>query len=461
MTSPGAALHSSNEVPTIRRSDGIGGTLAFRRDQLSFLKNGLDRHGDIFRFRLLGIPMVMVNHPEYVREVLVEKADRYDKNATLFKVVRPVLRTGLIVNADMELWYRQRRMMAPHFTPRTVTKFAHNMTDETVRMLDRWQSRSDTGEMLDVTDEIGQLALRIVNRSLFNADVSETAPVFEQAFATANGILAGFFRFPFPPLSVPTPSHRRLRQAISDMDDFVSGFIKARLAEDVDPGEEADLLTLLMHSVDEDDGKGMGLEQLHHEVLNICIGAFETTTNTLAWTFYLLSRHPEVEAKVHEEVDRVLEGRVPVFDDIPQLPYTRMVIDEVLRIYSPAYQTMRRAMVDDEIGGHHIPAGTNILINSYFLHRREDFWPDPEAFVPERHTPEGVASRPKHAYLPFGSGPRICIGKHFALTELILVLATVARTHRLVRPEGAPEVQPDPLITLHPRGGVHLRLATR
>lgn len=241
------------------------------------------------------------------------------------------------------------------------------------------------------------------------------------------------------------------------MDAFVSGFIKKRLNDEVATGEETDLLTLLLHSVDEEDGKGMDLEQLHHEVLNICIGAYETTTNTLSWAFYLLARHPEIEERLHAEVDEVLGGRVPAFEDLPKLVYTRMVVEETLRIYSPAYQFMRRAREEDEIDGYRMPAGANVLINSYFLHRHPDFWEEPERFVPERFTPEQVAQRPKHVYIPFGSGHRICIGKHFALTELTLVLATVARHHRLVMPEGAAEVHPEALITLHPKGGVHLR----
>ncbi|MFF9864549.1 cytochrome P450 [Streptomyces sp. NPDC013953] len=450
----------TREIPTIRRRDGLGGTLAFRNDPLHFLGAGLERYGDIFRFRPLGIPIVMVNHPDHIRHILVEKGESYDKDAVLFRVVRPVLRQGLIANADMELWRRQRRMMAPHFTPRTVGNFARNMTDETALMLQRWERRP--GDVLDVTDEIGQLALRIVNRSLFSAEVGATAQAFERAFGTANAILGAFFRFPFPPLNVPTPRSRKLHRAIDEMDTFVSTFIRARLAEETPAGEDADLLTLLLHSVDEEDGKGMDLEQLHHEVLNICIGAYETTTNTLSWAFYLLARHPEVEAKLQAEVDAALGGRsVPSFEDLPALPYTRMVIDETLRIYSPAYQFMRRAREEDTVGGYRVPAHTNILVNSYFLHRHPDFWEEPERFVPERFTPEAIAARPKHVYTPFGAGHRICIGKHFALTELILVLATVARRYRLTLPDATTEVVPEALITLHPKGGIHLRLEER
>lgn len=449
------------DIPTIRRRDKLGGTLAYRRDQLFFLGQGIERYGDIFRFRPMGIPIVLVNHPDYIQHILVDCGENYDKDVFLFKIVRPILRKGLIGNADIELWRRQRRMMAPHFTPKTVSSFVSNMTDEAVQMLARWDSRQDPGAALDITDEFGQLALRIVNRSLFSADVGKTAQDFERAAYTANSILGAFFRFPFPPLQVPTVSHLRLRRAMNQMDKFVSDFIALRLKGNSGDDESTDLLTLLLNSVDEEDGQGMSLEQLHDEVLNICIGGYETTTNTLSWALYLISRHPAVEAKFHAEVDRVLDGRIPAFDDLPRLTYTRMILDEALRIYSPAYQFMRRARTDDVVGGYRMPANTNVLINSYLLHRHPDFWDEPESFRPERFTPEQVNARPKHAYVPFGSGSRICIGKHFAHAELTLVLATIGRYHRLVALPGNPEVQPEALITLHPKGGIHLRLEHR
>lgn len=456
---------SLKELPTLTSRGGLGGALRFKRDQLGFLAAGVRRHGDLFRFRLLGVPMVLANRPDHIRHILVDEDDRYDKDTIIFKVVRPVLRNGLIAVADRELWRRQRRMMAPLFTPRTIAGFARNMTDETERMLDRWERRREADEaLLDVTDEIGQLALRVVNRSLFSADVSRAAQEFERAFGTANSILGSFFRFPFPPLSVPTPRHHRLRRAIDDMDRFVSDMINKRLGDEETtgaPGTPADLLTLLLRSMDEEDGTGMEAEQLHHEVLNICIGAYETTTNALSWALYLLARHPEVEGRLHDEVDRVLGGRIPQFEDLPRLVYTRMIIDETLRLYSPAYQTMRHAREEDAIAGYRIPAGSNILINSYLLHRHPEFWPEPERFAPDNFAPDRASVRPKHAYIPFGSGPRVCIGKHFALAELTLALAMVARRHRLVLPEDARKVEPEPLITLHPRGGIHLRLVRR
>ncbi|MZE78581.1 cytochrome P450 [Streptomyces xinghaiensis] len=446
-------------VPAVGLAERLRGGVSFRRDQLGFLQWAARTHGDIVRFRLFGIPMIMLNHPDHIYRVLVEQRTKYDKDALLYRLVRPVLRDGLIGNPGGELWQRQRRLMQPSFRPVIVARFAENMTDETTAMLERWERQYAPGAVVNVHEEFGELALRIVNRSLFSARVGRAARDFAEAFTEANALLGRFFKFPFPPLTVPTPAHRRLRRAIDRMDAFVASFVQRRTAE---PGDEVDLLTLLMNAVDEDgDGRGMEPEQLHHEVLNLVVGAYETTTNALSWIFYLLAAHPEVERKLHEEADAVLGGRVPRFEDMARTPYARSVVEETLRLYSPAWQFMRRARTEDRIGGFHIPARSNIYLNSYVLHRHPQLWDDPESFDPGRFSPERSAGRPRHAYMPFGGGERICIGQHFALTELHLVLLTLVRRHRFRLPPGQPPVRPQPLITLHPEGGVPLEVHPR
>ncbi len=428
---------------------------AFRRDPIAFLEAGLRRHGDIFRFRALGVPFIIVNHPDLVRHVFVDNSDNYDKNSWLYRVVRPVLRDGLIGNPGGEDWSSRRRLMNPSFLPATVALFARYMTEETVKMMDRWERKPGLGGTVDLTVEIGELVLHIVTKSLFSTSISQHIVDLQQAFHEANSILAGFFRFPFVPLTVPIPRHRRLRALIRRVDDMVLTFIHER-TNGTRRCDEPDLLALLMGSVDEETGKGLTVEQLKHEVLNVGIGAYETTTNTVAWAFYLLARHPEAEKRLQAEVEAVCGPRVPTYADLPRLRYTRMVIDETLRLYSPAWQTMRRAIHDDNVGGYHVPANSNVYLNSYLLHRHRDFWERPDDFVPERFSEEGIASRPKHVYAPFGAGPRICLGKYFALTELQLVVATISQRFSLRLQAGAQPVEALPLITLHPKDGVHL-----
>ncbi|NJQ03600.1 cytochrome P450 [Streptomyces zingiberis] len=478
--SPSAA---PRPIPTARPSRRADGSRPrFSSDQVGFLEQAADRYGDIFRFRLFGMPVIVLNNPDHIHQVLVGNRHKYDKEVLLYKLVRPVLRNGLITNPGGALYMRQRRMMQPAFRPAVVARFGEGMTDETTRMLDAWGERYRPGEVADLSQEFSELTLHIVTRTLFSAQVGETARRFAAAFTETNDILGRFFRFPFPPLSVPTPAHRRLREAIGRMDACVSEFIEhsttTRPAEQTDGqtaqagqdgtsgspsrgGQDIDLLHLLMNAVDEEDGGSMDLEQLHHEVLNIVVGAYETTTNAMAWTFQVLAEQPEIEARLHEEVDTVLAGRPPTMDDLRSTPYARRVVEETLRMYSPAWQFMRRAREEDTVGGHRIPAGANIYMNSYLLHRRPEYWENPEVFDPDRFTPERSAGRHKHAYMPFGAGERICIGQHFALVELHLVLLTIAQRYRFTRPAGQPPVKPKPLTTLHPGGGVHLEVRPR
>jgi cytochrome P450 len=445
-------------LPRVRTINPLGSTLAFRRDPLAFLSQIVQEYGDIVQFRILHIPMIVINHPAYYKHVYVDNHSNYDKDAYLFHIVKPVLRNGLIGNVGGESWLRQRRLMQPAFHHQRVAILGQIMTGKTFDMLDRWSEVEDRSQPLNITHEMGYLALQIVTKSLFSIDAGDHANKFEQAFSDAHEVLGSFVRFPFPPLSVPTPSHRRLRQAIKNMDAYVSIVINERLKSAQDHG---DLLSMLMQTVDEETGEGMSIEQLHHEVLNIMIGAFETTTNALSWAWYLLSQHPEVEQRFHEELDTVLQGRTPTVDDLPRLVYLRRIVDETLRLYSPAWQTMRRAKADDNIGGYHIPANSIIFLNQHTVHRHPAFWEDPDRFDPDRFLPERVAQRPKFAYIPFGSGPRICIGNGFALTEIQLALALVGQHYRLVWPEGQPPVKKLALITLHPKDGVRLCLEPR
>jgi cytochrome P450 len=452
-------------VPCVRRRDGIGGTLAFRRDPLSFLRGGLDKHGDIFKFRVLGVPLTLINHPDAVRHVLVENSENYDKNNLLYNIARVGLRTGLIANPGGEHWRRQRKLMNPSFLPRSVAHFARIMVDESNAVVDDWERTQRAGTPIDVGTELGELVLRIVMKSVFSVESGSTVDL-QRIFHELNTRFANYLKFPFPPLFVPMPRHARIRKLIRDADDRVFGLIRERLDGGTASGgavdtTEPDLLSLLMAATYEESGGHMTIEHLQHEVGNILTGAFDTTTNTVAWLFYLLARHPVAQQRLFDEVDAVCAGRLPSYDDLPKLKFLRMAIDETMRMYPPGYQIMRRAIQDDVLLDHHVPANSNVLVNTYLLHRHAAFWSHPESFDPDRFSPEETAKRPKHVYAPFGAGPRICIGKYFALTELCLIIATISQRFRLELQPGAPAVEVEPLITLNARGGIHLRLEAR
>ncbi|WP_436493812.1 cytochrome P450 [Actinokineospora sp. HUAS TT18] len=458
--------HVVSGVPTIRRPrripnlsvvDQIVGVHAIRKDQVGFLYKVIQEYGDIAWVRVLGIKMAMVNHPDFFEHILVRNHENYTKNTFLFRAVEPILRGGLIGNVGGEPWRRQRRIMQPSFHRPQVAGFAENMTDETSRMLRRWDHQYKPGDVVNVSTELGQLAMRIVFRSLFGADIGDRGKSIEDMFLEANQIVGGFFRFPFPPINWPTPGHLRLKKIIRTMDGYVSDVIDSRIDSDE---EHHDLLNALLNAVDH-DGTGMSPLQLHREVLNLIIGGYETTSNTVSWLMYMVGQHPDVQAKLHAEVDSVLGGRVPGFDDVLKLTYTRQVVDETLRLYTPAWQTMRSSVEEDEICGYRIPAKSDLYLNMFTLHRHRDYWTDPDTFEPDRFLPSEVAKRPRHAYIPFASGPRNCIGKHFALTELVIILAMITQAYRVVIPEKLRDVQVEPLITLHPKGGVHLRMDRR
>jgi cytochrome P450 len=456
---PASSPRALKPVPRVRSRDGIGGTLAFRRDPLKFLQRASALHGDVFKFRVLGVPLTLVNHPDAVRRVLVENSDNYDKNNLLYNIARVGLRTGLIANPGGEHWRRQRMLMNPSFMPRSVAHFAGIMAAETAGLLEEWERAQRIGTQLDVGTELGELVLRIVMKSVFSVESGNTVDL-QRIFHELNTRFANYLKFPFPPLFVPMPSHARIKKLIREADDRVFGLIRERLDGAVHTGQP-DLLSLLMEATYEESGGRMTIEHLQHEVGNILTGAYDTTTNTLAWLFYLLAQHHDARQRVFDEVDTVCAGRLPSYDDIPRLTFLRMVIDETMRLYPPGYQLMRRAIHADELVGHHVPANSNVLVNTYLLHRHPVYWTDPESFGPDRFNAEESAKRPKHVYAPFGAGPRICIGKYFALTELCLIVATISQRYRLELQPGAAAVEPEPLITLNARGGIHLRLEAR
>ncbi len=445
-------------VPRLSLRENLVGLAEMRRDQLAFLVRSVRTHGDIFHMRLGGLPTVMVNHPDYLQHVLVDNHQNYDKDNFLYRATRTVLREGLIANKGGEPWRRHRRIMQPSFGRSSVADFTTNISDLTGDLLRQWEEPAGRGAVVDVTTEVANLALRIVLRALFGVDADDRGRRFERDFLEVNAIAGDFFRFPFPPLSWYSPSRNRLRQLIREMDGFIAYLIDARLARE---SEKPDLFTLLLNAMDEETGTGLTHEQLANEILAMIIAGYETSSNSISWIFYQLAAYPDIQRRVHDEVDSVLDGRVPTLDDLPRLTYTRMVIDETLRLFTPAWQTMRHAVDDDVIGGYRIPRGTDVYLNLFTFHRHPDFWPDPTRFDPERFTPEEIARRPRHVYQPFGSGPRHCLGKHFALTELHIITAMLAQSFHLSRPEGQAPVGFAPLITLHPKGGIHLRLHRR
>jgi cytochrome P450 len=429
----------------------LGSMRDFQRDKLGFIRS-LTRYGDVARYRTAHLTWYQINHPDGIRRVLQENNRNYGKGSLTLNFFKPVVGEGLITS-EGALWLRQRRLIQPIFHRRSVAAFGALMTDETLAMLERWRPAMEGGEPLDVPVEMARLALDVVTGALFHAHVGEEPEVIGQAINTIVEDLGYRFEVPFyPPHRVPTPRNRRFRAAMRTVDQAVYAIIAERRR---DGGDEEDLLALLMGTRDEASGEAMGDRQLRDEVMTLFLAGHETTANALSWALYLISTHPLVEGRLREELDEVLgaDRRVPTIGDLPDLTYTKMVVDETLRLYPPAWITNRQAIAEDEILGHRIPAGSFVTLSPYVLHRHPDYWTHPDTFDPERFVPGRTDGRPRFAYFPFGGGPRQCIGQSMALVEAQLVLATVLGRCRL-RPTSARPVEAEALATLRPRGGL-------
>jgi cytochrome P450 len=298
------------------------------------------------------------------------------------------------------------------------------------------------------------LTLGIVGQALFSIDLSHEANVVGQSVTTLVKLFGDYIYAPFPPLGVPTPRNRHLQTAIHELETVVSGIISERRADSTDHG---DLLSMLLLMRDEETGEGMSDHQVRDEVMTLLLAGHETTANTLTWTWYLLSQHPEIESRLHAELRTGLGGNAPTVEQLPTLPYSAMVLQEALRLYPPVWILSRKALADDELGGCSIPKGSMVIVSPFATHRHPGFWEQPEVFDPERFTADRVAARHHFAHVPFGGGPRKCIGSSFALMEAQLVLATVAQHYRLRLIPGA-LVAPEAKITLRPRYGMPMSL---
>ncbi len=444
-------------VPRVRTRNPLSSTLAFQQDPVQFLSTLVSEYGDIARFDLLGIPLVVINHPDHIKRVLLDNYANYDRDVLLYRIVRPVLRNGLLTNIGGESWLHQRRLIQPAFHRHYIATLGTLMTDLVLDMAQDWEKKAEQDQPLNVAQEMEHLTMRVIFTSLFSTDIGEKEDILEHSMNVARDALGAFARFPFPPLSVPTPSHLRLRSAIKTMNKVITDLIQQRIQK---KGDTRDILSMLLQTIDEESGKGMDLQQLRDEIINLIVGAYETTSSALAFAWYLLSQHPDVEQRLHEELDTVLKGRTPTVDDLPNLPYMRMVVDETLRIYPAGWQAMRRARANDEINGYAIPANTIVFWSLYTMHRHPAFWENPEQFDPERFSPENVAKRPRSAYMPFGYGPRLCIGNYLALAEMQLTLATIAQRYRLVIAPGY-QMKPVAVVTLHPKGGLPMYVERR
>ena len=410
-------------------------------------------YGDLPYFRLGPYPVYLINHPDFVREIFVTQQANFIKSRALQRA-RILLGEGLLTS-EGEFHRRQRRLVQPAFHRERLAAYGSVMAEYGVRLRERWKS----GSTLDVADEMMRLTLAIVGKTLFSADVETEASEIGQSLTT----VLKMFRVLMLPFSeylekLPLPSMRRFEKAQARLDSIIYGLIHERRKSGQDTG---DLLSmLLLAQDDETGGAGMTDQQVRDEALTLFLAGHETTANALTWTWYLLSQNPDCERLLHEELDRVLEGRPPGVADLPNLLYTEKVLAEAMRLYPPAWAIGRMSTGPFELGGIKIAARSICIASPYVTHRDPRWFPDPERFDPERWTQEARDARPKFSYYPFGGGARICIGERFAWMEGVLLIAALAQKWKL-RLDPAQRVEPLPLITLRTKYGMRMQLLPR
>lgn len=429
---------------------------AFRRDPIAFLQRARAAQGPLATFRFGPQPVVLVSSPEGVKDILVTHARKFTKGLGLRRAKR-LLGEGLLTS-EGEFHRRQRRLAQPAFHRDRINAYGQLMVDHGARARDRWVAGAET----DVAEDMMRLTLAIVGKTLFGADVESEAGEIGEALTDAMELFRSA-TLPFADLlyRLPLPMTRRLHRAKSRLDGTIYRIIRERRESGEDRG---DLLSMLLMATDTEgdggDGRGMTDLNLRDEAITLFLAGHETTANALTWTWYLLSQHPEVEARFHQEVDTVLGGRLPTTEDLSKLPYTRMVMSESMRLYPPAWLLGRLAQERHEAvgqGGERlvVQPGTLVLMSQYLMHRDPAVFPDPERFDPDRFDPARKAERPLFSYFPFGGGPRVCIGESFAWMEGVLLLATIAQRWRFRLVPGH-RVALQPLVTLRPRYGMRM-----
>ena len=426
----------------------IGEARSFARDPLAFLTGVADRYGDIANFRLGGLDVYFVRHPDYVREVLITQRASFTMTALRAKI-NTVVGEGLFTSRG-ELHARQQRLMLPVFRKSRIEAYAGQMAELSLRMREQWQP----GGVIDIANEMMKLTMLIASQALFDHDIGEDTQKVSRDIGTA---LEFFTRLSSPflklSLALPLPSTLRFKKAVRDLDVVIYRMIERRKRA---AGAGTDLLSLLMQAKDDETNVHMTEKQLRDEVLTLLIAGHETTANVLAWTFYLLAQRPDAEQRMHDEAKAVLDGRAAFgAADLDRLVYTRRVMQEGLRLYPPGWFIGRQAQADVKLGGYTVPKGAVVMMSQYVTHRDARFFEEPERFRPERWEGDFQDRLPRGAYFPFSAGDRHCIGEGFAWQEALLILATLAERWRFELVPGQ-HIRPRPSVTLRPDGPIKM-----
>jgi cytochrome P450 len=416
------------------------------RDRLGLMRSAAATYGDAARIAIGPKVLYFFNHPDHAKHVLADNPTNYHKGVGLAQA-RRALGDGLLTS-EGELWRKQRKVIAPVFQPRRIAAQAGVVAEEAAGLVARLRSRRPD-EPVDVVHEMTGLTLGVLGRALLDADLGAFGSLAGSFEAMQDQAMFEMVSMSMIPMWVPLPHQLRFRRARRDLQRIVDRLVDERVGRA--PGDDA--LSRLIASTSQEPDPRTGRQRMRDELVTLLLAGHETTASTLGWTFHLIDRHPEVGAALRAEATEVLGDRMPVHEDLHRLRYTAMVIEEVMRLYPPVWMLSRLAQAPDEVGGYHVPAGVDVLICPYTLHRHPEFWDHPDRFDPERFDPARAPDRPRYAYIPFGAGPRFCVGNNLGLMEATFVVAMVTRELRLTAVPGY-RVVPEPMLSLRVRGGL-------
>ncbi|GAA0546994.1 cytochrome P450 [Actinomadura livida] len=418
------------------------------KDRIGLMSWAANTYGDAVKLSIGPVTLYFVNHPDHAKHVLTDNADNYHKGFGLAQAKR-ALGDGLLTS-EGELWRKQRKVIQPAFQHRRMARYADVITDEAAKLVARLRERGGGGPV-QMTDELTGLTLGVLGRTLLDADLGDFDSLGASFEAVQDQAMFEATTLSKVPVWVPLPKQVRLRRARRDLQRVVDRLVTGR--EVRDGGADDDVLSRLIVSTRQETDHRVGRQRMRDELVTLLLAGHETTASTLGWTLWLLDRHPEVLERVRAEAVQVLGDRAPKYEDLHGLTYTSTVIQEVMRLYPPVWMLSRLAQADDRIDGLPIPAGANVMVCPYTLHRHPAFWDDPERFDPDRFAPEVHAGRPRYAYIPFGAGPRFCVGNHLGMMEATFVIAMLARELRLAPVQGY-RASAEPMLSLRMRGGL-------
>jgi cytochrome P450 len=442
-------------VPTVKGLPVIGSLPSLLSEQLAFLERARAEYGDIYRLSLGATSIIMLNHPAQAQYVLRDNVRNYAKGGAIWDSIRSLVGNGL-VTSEGDFWMRQRRMMSPHFHRQRLAALTEVMVAAIADSLKNWHKLAQKTEPVDVSHPFAHVTMSIILRTMFGSDMSD------EEFEDLGAKFAFVLDYLLPqavtgsiPSWVPLPKRARFQQALKAIDAFIYGVIEKRRQT-----LSNDLISMLIESVDNESGDQMTNQQLRDEVITIFSAGYETTALTLSWTIHFITQQPAILERLREEVDSVLGDRLPTVDDLMRLPYARQVLQESMRLCPPAYFITRTAVEDDVIDGYRIQAGQMLGVTMYTIHRHPDFWASPQTFDPDRFSSEQSEGRHPMAWIPFGAGQRLCLGRDFAYMEGTLILAMLLQRFTI---SASPNhvATPRLSLTLHPNDGVMIHLKER